>query len=163
MKRRLALATICTAALSACGFKLRGSVNLPFNALFSGLPENSLLAAELHRAIEGAGAKVITESIKLNAAQVILDSLQDLREKVVLGQNVSGQVKEFQLRVRYRFRLRDQQGRELIPETELLLQREISYSEATALAKESEEAGLYRNMQSDIVQQVLRRLAAVKF
>jgi len=30
------------------------------------------------------------------------------------------------------------------------------------LAKESEEALLYRDMQSDLVQQILRRLAAIK-
>ena len=61
-----------------------------------------------------------------------------------------------------RFRLRTPQGDERIPETELLQTRDISYSETIALAKEAEEGLLYRNMQTDIVQQLLRRLAAVK-
>ena len=87
--------------------------------------------------------------------------LSDQREKVVISLNSAGQVREFQLRLRFRFRLRTLGGKELIPETELLLQREINFNESQVLAKESEEALLYRDMQSDIVQQLMRRLAAV--
>ena len=83
------------------------------------------------------------------------------REKIVAGLNAAGQVREFQLRLRLRFRLITPQGRELIPETELALQREIGFAESAALAKEEEEALLYRDMRSDMLQQILRRLAAV--
>jgi len=61
-----------------------------------------------------------------------------------------------------RFRLDTPQGQELIEDTEIIQQRDISYSETAALAKETEEALLYRDMQSDIAQQIQRRLAAVK-
>jgi LPS-assembly lipoprotein len=93
---------------------------------------------------------------------VVLDIPLEQREKVVVGLNATGQVREFQLRTRMRFRLRSAQGRELIPETELLQQRDISFSEAAVLAKEQEEALLYRDMLADLVQQLMRRLAAVK-
>jgi len=93
---------------------------------------------------------------------VVLDVLGDQREKVVVALNTTGQVREFQLRTRVKFKLRTPQGKELIAETELLQQRDISYNESAALSKEAEEALLYRDMQSDIVQQLLRRLAAVK-
>ncbi len=53
-------------------------------------------------------------------------------------------------------------GVDLIPETELRQQRDVSYNESQALAKESEEALLYRDMQSDLVQQLMRRLAVVR-
>ena len=91
-----------------------------------------------------------------------MDLLQEQQERVVVGLNASGQVRELQLRLRIRFKLRASDGRELIPDTELLQQRDISYNETIALAKEAEEALLYRNMQTDLVQQLLRRLAAVK-
>ena len=93
---------------------------------------------------------------------VILDVLQEQREKVVVGLNASGQVREFQLRTRLQFRVRTPQGRELIPPTELLQTRDISFNEAAVLSKEAEEALLYRDMQSDLVQQLLRRLAALR-
>ena len=105
---------------------------------------------------------VVSDAGQLNTAQVVLDVLGDQREKVVVGMNASGQVREFQLRTRFTFKLRTPQGKELIPATELLQQRDISFNESAVLAKEAEENLLYRDMQTDIVQQLLRRLAAVK-
>ncbi|HSQ73324.1 MAG TPA: LPS assembly lipoprotein LptE, partial [Rubrivivax sp.] len=67
-----------------------------------------------------------------------------------------------QLRVRFRFRAHTPAGRDLIPNAELLAARDLSYAETVALAKEYEEAELFRAMQDDIVWQVLRRLAAVQ-
>jgi LPS-assembly lipoprotein len=71
-------------------------------------------------------------------------------------------VREFQLRIRVRFVLRTPQGLTLIAPTDIVQQRDISFNESAVLAKEAEEGLLYRDMQSDIVQQLLRRLAAVK-
>jgi LPS-assembly lipoprotein len=71
-------------------------------------------------------------------------------------------VRELQLRARLSFRLRTVAGKELIPTTELVLNRDLSYNESAALAKEHEEQLLYRAMQSDIVAQVMRRLASVQ-
>ena len=45
---------------------------------------------------------------------------------------------------------------------ELLLSRDLSYSEAFGLAKQQEEEDLFREMQSDVVLQVVRRLASVR-
>jgi LPS-assembly lipoprotein len=61
-----------------------------------------------------------------------------------------------------RFRMRSSKGRDLIEPTDILQERDISFNESAVLAKEAEEALLYRDMQSDIVQQLLRRIAAVK-
>ncbi|MEO8250742.1 MAG: LPS assembly lipoprotein LptE [Burkholderiales bacterium] len=150
-------------ALSGCGFKLRGALEFAFDSIHVNMPEQSGLGNELKRQLAAnKGLRVIREPALVPTAQVILDSLVDQREKVVVGLTSSGQVREFQLRVRFKFRLRAKDGRELIPEAEILQERDISYSESNALAKEAEEQLLYRDMQSDIVQQVLRRLAAVK-
>jgi LPS-assembly lipoprotein len=150
------------ALLPACGFQLRGSPNLPFNVMYAGFAENSSLGQELKRSLESSGVRVISDNRQLDAAQVILEVLQDQREKTVVGVNSTGQVREFQLRIRFKFRLRGKDGKELVPETELLQQRDISFNESGALAKEAEEAQIYRSMQSDIVQQALRRLSSVK-
>ena len=66
------------------------------------------------------------------------------------------------MRVRFRFRLVNPAGRELLPADELLLSRDISYNETNALAKEQEENELYRAMQSDIVAQVMRRVSVAR-
>ena len=166
MQRRAFLSLSATAAvlsLSGCGFALRKAPNFAFSTLYSGLGESSPLGVELRRSLQSTRkVEVISDPRRINEAQVILDVLSDQREKVVLSTNTSGQVREFQIRLRVQFRLRTPQGKELIPATEILQQRDISFNESAVLAKESEENLLYRDMQSDIVQQLMRRLAAVK-
>ncbi|MDO8440538.1 MAG: LPS assembly lipoprotein LptE [Polaromonas sp.] len=164
MQRRIFLVTAAAVAgLSACGFALRKAPNYAFRTIYSGAAETSTLGTELNRNLEASGTvKVIRDVRQIDQAQVILDVLNDQREKTVVGVNAVGQVREFQLRTRFRFQLRTLQGKLLIPATEIVLHRDISFNESAVLAKETEEQLLYRDMQSDIVQQVLRRLAAVK-
>ena len=164
MQRRAFLTLSATAAalsLGGCGFALRKAPNFAFTKLYS--KSDSTLGVELRRSLQSTRkVEVITDARKINEAQVILDALSDQREKVVLSTNAAGQVREFQLRIRFRFRLRTLAGKELISDAEILQQRDISFNESAVLAKEAEEALLYRDMQSDIVQQIMRRLAAVK-
>ncbi len=156
-------AITATTALSGCGFALRKAPEFAFSTLFSGLPESSPLGVELRRTLQATKqVRVINDPRQLPEAEVVMDVLADQREKVVLSLNSNGQVREFQLRTRFRFKLRTLAGKELIPETELLLEREINFNESLVIAKEAEELLLYRDMQSDIVQQLVRRLAAVK-
>ena len=159
INRRTLLAASAPLALGACGFKLRGAPDFTFKTIFIGAVAMSTLGNELKRSIDSGGAAKV---VPLDQAQVVLDVLADQREKVVVGLNASGQVREFQLRIRFRFKLRTPAGKELIPETELLQQRDISFSESAVLSKQAEENLLYRDMQSDIVQQLMRRLAAIK-
>jgi LPS-assembly lipoprotein len=160
MRRRLFLLG-GGAALAGCGFELRKAPDFAFNSI--AIPANTAMANELRRIISATGdVQLAGRQIPLDQAQVVLDLLSEVREKVVVGLNASGQVREFQLRSTVRFRLRTPQGRELIPETELVQQRDISFNESAVLAKEAEENLLYRDMQTDLVQQLMRRLAAVK-
>lgn len=176
MQRRFLLLSLAAAALLAgCGFQLRKAPDFVFDSLVLSAPANSPLGNELRRSLTANGKVQVVQS-ELGAAppapassapaavanRVVFELLQEQREKVVVGLNASGQVREFQLRSRVRFRLRNAAGKELIPETELLQQRDISFNEAAVLAKEAEENLLYRDMQTDIVQQLMRRLAALK-
>lgn len=164
MQRRVFLMAAGSATgLSACGFALRKAPSYAFKTIYNSAGETSTLGTELNRNLESSGAvSVIRDPRLIEQAQVILDVLLDQREKTVVGVNASGQVREFQLRTRFRFQLRTLKGKQLIPPDEIVLQRDISFNESAVLAKETEEALLYRDMQSDIVQQILRRLAAVK-
>jgi LPS-assembly lipoprotein len=163
LARRRLLAVAVPLLVAGCGFRLRGTPNFAFTSIQVNGPENSALLNELRQNIaSGSNIRVLPVGTPAGQAEVVLELLADQREKVVVGLSASGQVREFQLRTRIRFRLRTPQGKELIPDTELLQQRDISYNESAALSKEAEEGLLYRDMQSDIVQQLMRRLAAVK-
>ncbi len=162
-RRRSLLASALALPLAACGFKLREPPRFAFNSIYIDMPEASLLGNELRRNLAGTGrVEVITDVARAAQADVRLSPTLDQRERVVVGLTSSGQVRELQLRLRFRFRVRTQQGADFIPEVEILQQRDISFNESQVLSKDAEEALLYRNMQSDIVQQIMRRLAAVK-
>ncbi len=161
MQRRPLLAAAAL-ALSGCGFRLREAPDFAFDSI--AIPvSTSGVGAQLRRTLSGSGdLRVLAPGEPPAQAQVVLDVIAEQREKVVVGLNASGQVREFQLRTRFKFRLRTPQGRELIPETELVQERDVSFNESAVLAKEAEEGLLYRDMQNDLVQQLMRRLAAVK-
>ena len=149
------------ATLAGCGFQLRRAPELHFRTIqLAGFKPRSPLADELRSNINASTTTQVVEG--LAQAQVVLEALDDVREKVVVASGAVGQVTEFQLRTRFNFRLKSVSGRELIPRTEILLNRDMSYTERAALGKEQEENFLYRTMQSDIVSQVMRRLASIQ-
>jgi len=165
LRRTLLLGLVAgsAAVLSGCGFALRGAQNYRFASIYLGPALSSAFLAELKRALEVDGKlRVVTDAAQQASAQVVLELLGEQREKVVVGVTSAGQVREFQLRQSVKFRLRSQSGRDLIEDTELMQQRDISFNESAVLSKEAEETLLYRNMQSDLVQQIQRRLAAVQ-
>ncbi|HEY0859095.1 MAG TPA: LPS assembly lipoprotein LptE [Albitalea sp.] len=156
-----AAAAASSVLLPGCGFELRRTPELRFRSLaLSGFAPRSPLAEELKLHVNASTTTLVVDTPA--QAQVVLEALVDRRERSVVASTAAGQVRELQLRTRFSFRLHTPAGRELIPPTELVLSRDISYSEAAALAKEQEEVLLYRTMQSDIVSQVMRRLAAVQ-
>jgi LPS-assembly lipoprotein len=163
--RRTVLAAAAAAAgaslLAGCGFELRRAPELRFRTIqLTGFRPRSPLAEELRKSIDASATTRVVETVA--QAQVVLEAIDDVREKSVVASTAAGQVTEFTLRERFKFRVRGSGGTELIPPAELILSRDMSYTESAALGKEQEEAALYRAMQSDIVAQVMRRLASIR-
>lgn len=156
------LGFMMAALLSACGFHLRSAAdtNLPFKTIYLGFPESSPLGTELRRNIRGGSNTEVLATEK--DAQAIMVVLSETRDKSVLSLNNLGRVREYSLSYTLRFRVTDNKAQELLAPTEIVLKRDINYDESQVLAKEGEEAMLYRDMQRDLVQQILRRLAAIK-
>lgn len=147
-------------ALAACGFQLRGTAQLPFKTVYLQAPATSAFALQLKRTVEAATTTRVTDSPE--KAEVVLQILNELQDKEILSLTGGGRVNEFRLRYRVSFRLTDRLNREHIPASEIVLRRDVTYNDQQVLAKEFEEALLYRNMRNDAVQQLLRRLQATK-
>lgn len=157
MRRAFPLAAALLVA--SCGFHLRGQQALPFDSLY--VPAGSPLSLELKRNLtaQAKSTKLVDDP---KEAQAVLSFTSETREKVILSFDTTGRVREYQLRYTVGFRLADAKGLVYIPTNEVRLTRDISFNDAQVLAKEAEEAQLYRDMQSDMVQQILRRIAAAK-
>jgi LPS-assembly lipoprotein len=156
-KRRSLVAFAAAAMLAGCGFKLRQPVQLPFTRLaISGFKPASPMADVLRQALPST-VTVVNRPLD---AEVVLVVLEDRYDKVVAASTAAGQVREFRLRVTLRIRLDKPDGGVQLAEQRLELVRDMSYSEEFALAKQTEEAGLVRDMRQDLAQQLVQMLAA---
>ncbi|MGB0128988.1 MAG: LPS assembly lipoprotein LptE [Rhodocyclaceae bacterium] len=143
--------------LTACGFHLRGPQSLPFKTIYVGSP-NSELSAALRRSIRTSGSTEVVDEPK--EAEAVLTIVSEAKQKRILSLNAEGRVREFELRYTFAFRVNAKDGREIVPQNQILLTRDFSFNDSAVLAKEQEEALLYRDMQNDLVQQIMRRMAA---
>jgi LPS-assembly lipoprotein len=152
------LAASVVMSLSACGFHLRGQQKLPFDSL--AVPGNTPLTAELKRAVSAASATRVQEEVA--GADAVLAIQRETTEKVILSLSSAGSVREFQLRYLVNYSVRRTQGGYFIPPTTLILTRDMTFNSDQVLSKETEEAMLYKEMRSDFVQQLMRRMASAK-
>jgi LPS-assembly lipoprotein len=155
----VAIAANATATLlPGCGFALRQPPKLAFASIhLAGLDGKSVLGQRLRQQL-ALQVRVLDSPANAN---VVLQVLVDAQEKSVVASTSAAQVREAQLRQRFSFRASTPGGRELLARADLMVSRDISYSETAALAKADEEAELLANMRADLVAQVLRRLAAI--
>ena len=161
LPRSLALALLITTVLAGCGFKLRSSQDLPFATIAVTPEKGKGVAVDLMRYL-GPIVRPVAPDAQGQLPDVILDILEEVPEKVAVGVKACGQVVEYDLRLKLRFKLRTAKGVELIPVSTLEQHRSLSFNSTAVLSKDAEEAMLYRDMQSECVQQLMRRLAAVK-
>jgi LPS-assembly lipoprotein len=158
MSRRSVIVVLCL-LVAACGFRLRGTAELPFETL--SLPKAAGgIALDLKRNIQaGTRVKVVDDAKK---AEAVLQFSEETRSKEILSLTGTGRVREFQLRYRVGFRVHDGKGGDYVPQSTIQLSRDIGFNDSEVLAREAEEGLLYRDMQTDMVQQIMRRLAAAQ-
>jgi LPS-assembly lipoprotein len=175
-RRRLLLAGLATGLASStlvgCGFELRHRYNMAFKSIqLTGFAGNSPLAAELARALEASGVDVVgstLEAVKAASSatvprtHIVFNALKDSRDMVVSSTTAYSQVRSMSVRSTVTFQILRGDGTVLLSNTEVALARDMSYNEKDALAKQNESAAMYRAMQTDIVNQLMRRLSAIQ-
>jgi len=145
--------------LAACGFQLRGTASLPFETIY--VPDaTSGIALDLKRNIRsGTNARVLDEA---KGAEAQLQFSEESRQKEILSITAAGRVSEYRLIYRVRFRVSDGKGIDFLPPSTVTLTRDMTFEDSQVLAKEGEEQLLFRDMQLDMVQQIMRRIATAR-
>jgi LPS-assembly lipoprotein len=95
-------------------------------------------------------------------ATIILDIISEGTDKQILSLSAAGKVLEYDLRYRVTMSAYDNQLVYWLPSSEVSLNRTMPYDDSQVLAKEQEQALLYKDMRTDAVAQVLRRLSRAK-
>ena len=154
------VATLAFSMLIACGFHLRGEAHYAFATLFLNSPPALPLTTELKRSLEGIGSARLVAAAAGAEAVLEVNSVEDTKQ--ILSLSGGGKVAEYLLTKRVMIRVHDNDGQDWLPTAEVLVRRSYTYSDTEALAKEAQEQRLWREMQTDSVQQIVRRLQAAK-
>src|SRR5512144_1055827 len=158
--RTYAVALGAAIAVVACGFHLRGDVSYAFPTIQIRSPAPQPIVTELRRNLEGSASTKVVEDAK--DATVTLEIASVVDDKSVLSLSSGGRVSEYALTKRVSFNLRDKEGRDWIPAGEIVIRRSYTFNESEVLAREHEETRMLREMQTDAVQQIMRRLQAAR-
>lgn len=164
---------VMAAGLAGCGFQLRGQSQLPFESAYvesQSKTHDSSDRNERRPALSASLAASLRQSLaaqnKLAAdaknAPVRIVLTNESLTKSILALSGGGKVREYRLVYKVALTVVDAAGKELIAPSEILLNRDFSYSDAEILAKEAEEATLIRGMEREALRQVLRRLSYIQ-
>lgn len=153
------LALVTAGGLAACGFHLRGDFNVPFASVFVSTTGASQIANVLKRELTNSPTRLMTSAKDADAQ---LNISAEKRERIILSLSGAGRVREYQLKISVRYQLVDSKGVVAIPTSEIQLQRIMTYDDSQVIAKQQEEALLYKDMEQDAASQILRRMTAIK-
>jgi LPS-assembly lipoprotein len=159
--RRVLLGLMITAPLSglmACGYRMRGMVDLPFKAIaITGNPSPPLRADLQTAILTGTDVKV---AINPKDADLILDVSNEINGREILAYNSNGQVSAYRLTIRAMFRAYDIAGGDIVPESEIYMTRDMDFSNTTVLATDVQQQQFLTLMRKDLAVQILRRISA---
>ena len=150
-----------------CGFKMQGSVPLPFKSLHITIPQNTQFGADVRRAIQAISpdtrlielSDATTKQVR-ELAQARLEQLDETRQQRIVALNAQGKVEEYELTLKFTFRLVNAKDQVILPATTLTATRSMPFDERVVQAKEGEAATLFKDMQKSLVTRIVRRISA---
>lgn len=158
--RRALLGLMMTAPLSgliACGYRMRGIVDLPFKVIaITGNPSPPLRADLQAAILTGTNVKV---AINPKDADLILNINNEVNGREILAYSSNGQISAYRLTMRVIFRAYDIAGGDIVPESEIYMTRDLDFSNTTVLATDVQQQQFLTLMRKDLAVQILRRLS----
>jgi LPS-assembly lipoprotein len=159
LARLRVLVLVIALTLDACGFKPVTPATLRLEGLYVNTGAYASFGSEFRRYVESYSKTQLADNP--SSAKLILEIVGEAQQQQILSLNIKGTVQEYLLRYQVTYRVKDQAGHEIVPETTIALVRAMTYDVNVALAKDNEAVFLYRDMKLDAVQQLVRRLSTI--
>ena len=155
--RLLSISMIALGLLTACGFQLRGAVNLSEDVAPIAIQRNNLfdLGSEIRSVLETNNIDV-TESV--SAAESVIKLISESQSRRVLSVDGSGRATEYLLIYSVRYGLESQSFE--AAEFTAKQQRSLLFDPDAVLAVENEAEMLYADMRKDVARLILMKLQA---
>lgn len=181
-------ALVSLASLSACGFRLKGQATFDATRLVvigpgqgptveRGVPGPSgEINAPVARYLQTADGSSIVNRLRqelsirhglelvetIPAAQRVVRLLKVETTSTIIGYSGSGRPREIELLMIVDLRIEDNAGRPLAPTDRLRLRRRVSFNENDVLGSQATEVSQRAGMESDMIDQLVRRLASLR-
>jgi LPS-assembly lipoprotein len=107
--------------------------------------------------LTGSDSKVANNA---KDADLILEIISEVNSREILAYNAAGQISAYRLNSRVVFIATDQNGVDVVPESEIYVTRDMDFSVSTVLATDVQMAQLTNEMRSNLALQILRRVSA---
>ena len=145
---------------SACGFKLRGDVELPPVLQETYIDsENPFtgMARALRVELETAGARIVESS---EQATAVLKIVKEKSQNRILSVGSTGKASEYELLEEITYELTDRDGKILVKPQSLRMVRDLVFDENELLGKVSESEQLHVQMRRSLARQIITRINA---
>jgi len=146
--------------LSSCGFKLKGSYEIPYQTIYLQAAGESRVGRIIKRKIQRKSNIEIVQT--LSAAEATINILEEVSTRAVAVLSNVGSVDEYELIYTVRYRIGPGQNSSSMQEGKIVLQRKITHSDLDIAAKSNEEDVLINDMASEAATGILVRLSRTK-
>lgn len=146
--------------LSSCGFKLKGSYEIPYQTIYLQAAGESRVGRIIKRQIQRKSNIEIVQT--LSAAEATINILEEVSTRAVAVLSNVGSVDEYELIYTVRYRIGQGQNSSSMQEGQIVLRRKITHSDLDIAAKSNEEDVLINDMASEAATGILARLSRTK-
>jgi len=160
MMKKIAACLFLSVLVSACGWHVRGSIELPkhlSNLYVSATDSKGALITDLRQLLKINRITLVDKAADANYSLAILEETKDRHTAGVGGDEVTSSY-EITLKANYEIRFKNSTH---ITKGTAISVRNFNYNTAAINSAAQEELLLDREMRRDLAQQILRRLSAV--
>jgi len=158
MAIRLIISTILVLLLAACGWHLRGSIDLPAN-INSVYVDNQAGSTVIRDEIVGIlQSNGVALSRDMSSADLVISLLSFKEDRRVSSVNSSTIVREYELTAEAEYEIKNAAGEILLAPDVAQLSRNYSFDQNAVISAGEEESIIKRELRLEVAQQIVRRL-----
>ncbi len=153
---RLALTIAASLALGACGFQMRGHVQLPEDVKAVHVTGPTAFIDEIEVFIEGGGATLV--EIEEEADALVWVGNESFQQRTIAVDPNTGKEREFEIVYLVSFKVARPDGTVALGPEVVRLTRDFLYDSDAVLGKSRERDTLYVEMRRDAAEEIVRRI-----
>ena len=151
---------IVVITLSSCGFKLKGSYEIPYQTIYLQAAGESRVGRIIKKKLQRRPNIEIVQT--LSAAEAAISILEEASTRTVAVLSNAGSVDEYELIYTIRYKIELSKNSSSSAERQIVFRRKIAHSDLDIAAKSNGENSLIDDMASEAATSILDRLSRGK-